>query len=314
MPEIPSKQYFDVLSSETGFSALTLEKAFRMLSLLNEISRLEASRHLALRGGTAINLSKKRIPRLSVDIDLVIFGVTSRPDMLSARAVINQHLFSIFRFQKYQVKLFKPYALDSFTLSYDNLSGNRDHTKVEINYVAMRIPLTRPVKTRINNPFRIRCSINTLATEELYASKIKALIERSTPRDLFDVYTFLKSDEKVDLSLLRKSVIFYSCLELKDDFRKVLQRGIRISISRQRFENDLRRLLSEGDVFDVVKASKWTTARLQRLLTPRKKEQRFMDEFYQGNYFPTLLFPGRTDLEFHPNVKRRLFSLKRVIR
>ena len=67
----PSAQSLQRLADETGHRAGTLEKALRLLDLLQEIARDRVlSDRLVLKGGTALNLFHIGLDRLSVDIDL----------------------------------------------------------------------------------------------------------------------------------------------------------------------------------------------------------------------------------------------------
>src|SRR5260370_2599362 len=62
------------------------------------------------------------------------------------------------------------------------------------------------------------CEFSVLATEELFGGKIKAMIDRRHPRDLYDLYRFAKSDLKYDPEILRKlAVLFGSTMD--NDFR-----------------------------------------------------------------------------------------------
>ena len=59
------------LAAEHGFIRDTFEKVSRLVGLLAFFERDPAlSKYLALKGGTAINLTIFSLPRLSVDIDL----------------------------------------------------------------------------------------------------------------------------------------------------------------------------------------------------------------------------------------------------
>ena len=68
----------------------TLEKVCRLQEILRFFDSSELLRtHLALKGGTAINLLFFNLPRLSVDIDLDFCQNISREEMLEKRGKIN---------------------------------------------------------------------------------------------------------------------------------------------------------------------------------------------------------------------------------
>ena len=79
-------------AKELGFVRDTFEKVCRLADVLSfmESDGLLAD-SLALKGGTAINLTIFDLPRLSVDIDLDFSKDVSREPMLAERAQINEH-------------------------------------------------------------------------------------------------------------------------------------------------------------------------------------------------------------------------------
>ena len=82
--------YLGKKAEELGFVRDTLEKVTRLadvLEYLNTNPILKDS--LALKGGTAINLTIFDLPRLSVDIDLDYLITNNREEMLKSREVIN---------------------------------------------------------------------------------------------------------------------------------------------------------------------------------------------------------------------------------
>ena len=82
--------YLGKKAEELGFVRDTLEKVTRLadvLEYLNTNPILKES--LALKGGTAINLTIFNLPRLSVDIDMDYLVNNSREEMLNQRELIN---------------------------------------------------------------------------------------------------------------------------------------------------------------------------------------------------------------------------------
>ena len=80
-------------AKELGFVRDTFEKVCRLADVLSfmENDGLLAD-SLALKGGTAINLTIFDLPRLSVDIDLDFSKDVSREAMLAEREQINEHI------------------------------------------------------------------------------------------------------------------------------------------------------------------------------------------------------------------------------
>ena len=62
------------------------------------------------------------------------------------------------------------------------------------------------------------CEFLVLATDELFAGKLKAMIDRRHPRDLHDLYRFAKSGLPHDSEILRKLAVLFSST-MDRDFR-----------------------------------------------------------------------------------------------
>ena len=92
---------------------------------------------LALKGGTAINLTIFNLPRLSVDIDLDFAENLSRDKMLEMRPEISGRILKYMSANGYELsgKSKQHHALDSFVFEYQNAGGMKDNIKIEINYM-----------------------------------------------------------------------------------------------------------------------------------------------------------------------------------
>ena len=90
---------------------------------------------LALKGGTAINLTIFDLPRLWVDIDLDYSCDVPRERMLEDRSEITDHIRKYMAANGYSLspKSKNYHALDSFVYDYVNAGGMKDNLKIEIN-------------------------------------------------------------------------------------------------------------------------------------------------------------------------------------
>lgn len=141
-----------------------------------------------LKGGTAINLFVRDMPRLSVDLDLVhVDHTATRAGALSA---ISDALESV-RDELSGLGLRCELGTTSEG-SEVKLFVQRDTTriKVEVNHVfrGTVLPLTkRPLVTSAQDIFFTDIELPVLHPDELYGSKLVAAMDRQHPRDLFDV-------------------------------------------------------------------------------------------------------------------------------
>ncbi|MHB2037398.1 MAG: nucleotidyl transferase AbiEii/AbiGii toxin family protein [Nitrososphaerales archaeon] len=312
MHRIPDRKYFQAKSADTRFRAPELEKVYRLMLILSEINRGTLNRYLALRGGTAINLCfTKQLPRLSIDIDLVLARDGDRETMLRDREFVRKQLLGIFKSAGYATDSYlNYYALDQFDLKYVNAFGGRDRVKAEINYLASRVPIYPIAKSKLHNIFDIDLeSVRTLSRLEIYGSKIEALIKRNAPRDLFDVF-YLAHNGRMsseDTSKLRKCTIFSCCVEMNSDFRKSLSSNPADAIDAKRVNNELIPYVREGYNFNLASAKSTVGIFCKRLFKLRTNEEKFLREFFDyRQYKPKFLFPNQEYLVEHPGIKWRL--------
>jgi hypothetical protein len=143
----------------------------------------------ALKGGTAINLFVADMPRLSVDLDLVFCdhrmgrGEALRT-IAEALAATRENLLR----QGLQADLVATASGEESKLF---IHRERCLVKVEVNHVfrGTLLPVeTRQMVASARKIFATGISIPTLASAELFGSKLVAAMDRQHPRDLFDVH------------------------------------------------------------------------------------------------------------------------------
>lgn len=157
--------------------------------LLTQVAPLVfADNVFALKGGTAINLFVRDMPRLSVDLDLVF--VDHGPDRDGALAVINQAIRSAD--ERLRKRGFQTHVANVADAGDTKLFVRRDklEVRVEVNFV-LRGTLY-PVRTASLTPnakaaLLADMALPVVSLEDLYGGKLVAALDRQHPRDLFDV-------------------------------------------------------------------------------------------------------------------------------
>ena len=302
------------LAAQTNFLRDNLEKVLRLSDVLQFIAHsLKLKDCLVLKGGTAINLTVFTMPRLSVDIDLDFHRDCTREEMLQYRAEINAEILAYMESQGYQLNpnTKNPHALDSWVFFYRNAGGNRDNIKIEINY-SMRRHIFAPQPRHINVSFLKATEMLTLEPIELFGSKIKALIERHTCRDLYDVYNLLHSDlmQHFDLSLLRKIVVFYLAVGGNQAPSKEYNFETIRRINFSQIRATLLPMLKKGDGFDFETAKTEVVQFLSNLLQFTEAEIAFIDAFLSKKYQPEILFSDKTIIDNIRNHPMALWKIK----
>lgn len=149
----------------------------------------------ALKGGTAINLFVRDLPRLSVDLDLVFTDYRlDRADSLAAISTALGNMAS--RVKKLGLQVHIPSRTEGEEAKLFVRQG-RIEVKVEINQVLrgtiLPVVLTRMVPAA-QDQLKADLRLPLLATEELYGGKLVAALDRNHPRDWFDVMLLLKNE------------------------------------------------------------------------------------------------------------------------
>lgn len=204
-------------AAATGFQAEPLEKAIRLLELLEALrSHPFLKTRIALKGGTALNLFHFDVPRLSVDIDLNYIGAADRETMLTERPKIEQAVQAVCGRLGIQIKHSpSDHAGGKWRLSYTTAQGRPGALELDLNFM-LRTPLW-PIMVMDSRPVGSfsAAQIPVLDFHELAAGKAAASLARTASRDLFDVRAIL-SQKSLDRTKLRLGFVVYGGINRKD--------------------------------------------------------------------------------------------------
>ncbi len=158
--------------------------------LLDTMPSVFKSKCFAMKGGTAINLFYRNMPRLSVDIDLVLIDKNTG-DRKGALSAIEKNLGDIAHELKNRLNV-KVQKTASGSPHDTKLYVSRDKTrvKIEVNHVfrgSVYPIVERSLVDKAEEMFEREVTVPMLDSDELYASKLVAALDRQHPRDLFDV-------------------------------------------------------------------------------------------------------------------------------
>jgi predicted nucleotidyltransferase component of viral defense system len=176
-----------------------------MLRCLNKLERYPC---FALKGGTAINMFVRDLPRLSVDIDLTYLPVQDRDasfreindTLLSLKSDIERTLpasrVQTSKIQGYVIRL----------LVYENSVV----VKIEPNLIlrgTVYPPQSGDLCIAAQKHFQMFVRAQHVSFADLYAGKICAALDRQHPRDLFDIRMLLANEGLTDE--IRKAFVVY---------------------------------------------------------------------------------------------------------
>ncbi|OGA70216.1 MAG: hypothetical protein A3G83_12355 [Betaproteobacteria bacterium RIFCSPLOWO2_12_FULL_68_20] len=164
--------------------------------LLTQVAPLVlADKVFALKGGTAINLFVRDMPRLSVDLDLVFTDHTLVRE--EALGKINDAVKSAG--ERLKKRGFQTHVAMVADAGETKLFVRREklEVKVEVNFVLRGT--VHPVRSasltaKAREVLQTDLELPLLSIEDLYGGKLVAAMDRQHPRDLFDVMELFRHE------------------------------------------------------------------------------------------------------------------------
>jgi len=189
-----------------AISSLYTEQVRLLVALLPSVAKQSC---FALKGGTAINLFVRDMPRLSVDIDLAYLPVEDRDTSLAA---IDWALGAIAADIEHRI------PRTAVQASVLKGTGKRFKLLVQQEEVSVKIEVTPVLRGSVFQPEARQLSAKAadvfgfarmalLSFADLYAGKMCAALDRQHPRDLYDVYWLLRQ-EGVDERLKNAFLVY----------------------------------------------------------------------------------------------------------
>lgn len=178
---------------------------YRQVELLVRVLPFVAKeRCFALKGGTAINLFLRDMPRLSVDIDLIYVPIEDRDRSLTqaegALSRIVENLVSVS--PRYNAELLE----GRLKIMVD---GGGFRVKIEVSPVmrgTVHEPKDRDIHPVVANEFGY-ANISVASVPDLYGGKICAALDRQHPRDIYDVMQ-LMSDTGITREIFEGFLVY----------------------------------------------------------------------------------------------------------
>jgi predicted nucleotidyltransferase component of viral defense system len=281
---------------------------FRQAELLLRILPLIHKEEVfALKGGTAINFFVRDLPRLSVDIDLTYLPVNERDfalnDIRNALIRISGEIQKRIPGTKVTLrKIHGANVLRGMVVERDGVT-----VKIEPNLVirgSVYPPEVRPLSRKAQEVFELSLQSRLLSTEELYAGKICAALDRQHPRDLFDVHWLLRHE---GISLRTRKAFLVYVISHPRPMIEILNPGF--SDIRDVFEKEFKEMTTENLSYEELCATRENlVSTLMREVTPEEKH--FLLSMKEGAPKWDLL--GLEGVENLPAVKWKLLNIGKM--
>lgn len=289
-----SKAELSAMANELNFVRDTMEKVLRLADILEYLNTNSLTKDtLALKGGTAINLTVFNLPRLSVDIDLDYSVEQSREEMLRQRDRITENIQIYMTTQGYSLsqRSKSRHSLDSFVYVYQNHGGMKDNIKIEINYSLRSHIFTPEYRPIVTDAIPNGNNVFSILPMEIFASKMNALLSRAAARDLYDTYNMILYGlfDESEYELLRKSVVFYTAISQEDaligyDINRI------DAITTRKIRTDLLPVIRKGEFVELAAMKQIVKDFIEKLLVLTDDEKTFLKAFSEKQYKPELLF------------------------
>lgn len=273
--------------------------------MLKCIPAIDQENIFALKGGTAINMFVRPLPRLSVDIDLTYVSIEDRKTTFAKLNVALQNIATKIEKTvvgtKVQKKIREGGIVKLIVVSSD---GN---IKIEPNEV-LRGTITKPQQMDLvkeaEELFGFSVSISVVSVAELYGGKICAALDRQHPRDLFDIKILMDNEGLMDE--IRKAFLVFlsSCDRPMHELIIPTLKDISESYEKE-FQLMIAKPISLKELYDA-------RAKLIEMIgsSITTDEKKFLISLQQGNPEWSLL--GVPNVEKFPGIQWKLLNVRKI--
>ena len=177
--------------------------------LVSVVPFVAVEKSFALKGGTAINLFVRDLPRISVDLDLTYLPVADRDTSLTAIDAAMRRISAGIAGGIRGARVDEVAPRGETRITKLNVRTDSAQIQIEVTPVlrgCVYNPEVRGVSARVEEAFGF-AEIQVVSFPDLYGGKIVAALDRQHPRDLFDVHDLLANEGISDE--LRRAFIVY---------------------------------------------------------------------------------------------------------
>jgi predicted nucleotidyltransferase component of viral defense system len=276
--------------------------------MLKTIPHVAAENCFALKGGTAINLFVRDMPRLSVDIDLAYLRVDEPREtaLKKSSETLGRVGFAIKKTIT-GTRVQESRAREPERVIRLIVSTGTTRIKIEPNEVIRGSVFPseeRELSKRAEDLFELSVSARALSLADLYGGKLCAALDRQHPRDLFDVKILL-DNEGITEEIRRAFVVYLASHdrpmhELLDPKRKDVRRI---------YENEFAGMPIEEIAYkDLIAAREKLIETLKKDLTD--DEKRFLVSIKSGE--PNWSVMGIEGIKNLPALQWKLFNIQKM--
>jgi len=281
----------------------------KQVSLLLDVLPIVSKENMfAVKGGTAINLFVRDMPRLSVDIDLTYLPVAPREETLKEISAALERIANNISHILPNTTAVKIYNVKNKRLNKLLIKSQGVQIKIEPNEILRGtvFPISKRRLCESAKQYFKRDVVNLalLSFADLYAGKLCAALDRQHPRDLFDVKLLLENEGLTD-EIRQAFVVYLACHSRP--MHELLNPNF--SDINTVFEKEFNGMsLIETDVGMLENASKKLVLLINRTMTGN--ERHFLLSIKQGEPNWELL-PG-LDIKNLPALQWKIINIYKI--
>ncbi len=212
------------ISKEKGVPKTTIDKDWVLGHFLNAMfSFEEIKQNFVFKGGTCLRKCYIENYRFSEDLDFTL---------LDEKFIIDKKLISKFIHKAQKICGAKFYLLKITVPTQDNQGyeivikfwgadhkinqkptspASKWHSKIKLDISVSEELILEPENRKIFHPYSdsklIDSVIPVYSINEIIAEKLRSLIQRNRPRDIYDVWTLSKIIDKKEFSIIKKTLL-----------------------------------------------------------------------------------------------------------
>lgn len=260
----------------------------------------------ALKGGTAINLYYRNMPRFSVDIDLCFLPVVDRKETYTKiHKTLDTIKSDIEKYQKLKVTLSTPTHQNKETklTVYDqNIS-----IKIEPNYIlrgSVYEVNQKELCIDAKQQFQLENTIQCLDIADIYGGKLCAALDRQHPRDIFDIMILLNNE---GITEEIKNSFIYHLLSSNRPIHELLEPN-EVDIEQAYLQNFLGMSTTEVSLNKLLSIRKKFFALIKNVLKDQDKQ--FLLSFVQNQ--PNWELYAFPKIKEYPSIKWKLLNQSKM--
>jgi predicted nucleotidyltransferase component of viral defense system len=245
--------FVDEKARTSKIDSFTILREYWQLLFLQRLYEFKDSRTFFFKGGTAIRFLLNSF-RFSEDLDFTVSGSKEDAEklLMATFLKLQQQSRDVIEFKKERVwDKFKEVSLRYKLMFLPKDSKQLMSIKIDVSLREKPLTKSETVLTPFDYPISPYPLVVHLSFAEILSEKIRAMLVRQTPRDLFDLWFLLTKkvpfdqkyikkkltlypEIKFDLTILEEKISSYDEKEIKTDLNQFLPRQYRS------FFNDLK--------------------------------------------------------------------------